>query len=336
MKVWLRFWFVVAALSAASAVEARADDFYRGKTLTIVVGFTPGGGFDVYARVLARFMGRHISGNPSVIVQNMPGAASITSILYLDSTAPKDGTVITTFNFGEIGNSKLDPKKTRVDFRNYAWIGSISNDETVCYVWHTLGVNTLAELQKHALIHTGLTSVGSSSDVNQRILKYIFGVKLQQVAGYPGSAEERLGIERGELDGDCGAWSSIPSKWISDNLIRPILRSSKTLAPGMPASIPYEEAVAPTDEDRKIIDLLTASGDVGRPFIASQSVPADRLQILRDAFDATMKDPEFIAELQRLKLPYAPKSAKDALAVVNSIYAAPEAIVKDARKIATE
>ena len=318
------------------AVAAHADDFYRGKTVTLVVGFTPGGGFDANARALARFLGRHIPGHPDVVVQNMPGAASVTSILYLDKTAPKDGSVIDTFNFGEIGNSVLDPKRTPLDFRNYAWIGSVSNDVTVCYVWHTLGVNTLAELQQHPLIHAGLTAIGSSSDVNQRILKYIFGVKLKQVAGYPGSAEERLGIERGELDGDCGAWSSLPPKWIEEKLIRPIYRSSPTLAPGMPSTIPFVGDLAPNPDARKVIRLLTAPGEVGRPFIASRSVPADRLRILREAFDATMKDPDFIAQLKQLNLPFAPKNAAESLATVNSIYDAPNATIEEARKIATE
>src|SRR6266436_4493942 len=178
---------------------ARAQDFYKGKTLTIVVGFTPGGGFDLNARLLARHMGRHIPGNPDVIVQNMPGAASLKSVLYLDTTAPRDGTVIATFNFGQIGDSRMMPEKVKVDFRKFAWIGSISQDLTVCYTWHALGTRTLTELRKHAPIHMGTTGVGTSSDINQKILKEIFKAPILQVAGYPGSAEERLAIERREL-----------------------------------------------------------------------------------------------------------------------------------------
>jgi tripartite-type tricarboxylate transporter receptor subunit TctC len=332
-RFFLAFSFLAALLAPHYAF---ADDFYHGKTITIVVGFSPGGGFDVNARVLARYLPRHIPGNPAVVVQNMPGAASITSVLYLDATAPKDGTVIDTFNFGEIGESVLEPKRAPVDFRNYAWLGSVSDDMTVCYVWHSLGVDTLAQLQRHGLIHTGLTSIGSSSDINQRILKYIFGIKLQQVAGYPGSAEERLGIERGEIDGDCGAWSSIPPQWISDNLIRPILRSSPTVAPGALSNVPFAEGVAPNENDREIIHLLVASGEVGRPFIVSKSVPADRIRILRAAFDATMKDPDFLRDLNRLGLPYSPKNATEALATVRSVYDSPKTVVDKARKIATE
>jgi hypothetical protein len=326
----------IAAMTIASSVGARADDFYHGKTLTIVVGFTPGGGFDVNARVLSKYIGRHIPGNPTVVVQNMSGAASLTSVLYLDTTAPKDGTVIDTFNFGQIGSSKLDPQKVGIDFRNYAWLGSIAVDTTVCYAWHKLGIATLDDMRRHGPVHMGLTAIGASSDVNQRILKYIFKVDVRQVAGYPGSAEERLGIERGELDGDCGAWASLPQKWIVDKQINPVLRTSTSVEAGMPPNIPFVEDAAPNEDDRKVIHLLIASGDVGRPFIASKAVPADRLAILRKAFDDTMKDKDFMADLARLKLPYQPKDAAASLAVLNGIYAAPDDVVQKAKKIATE
>ena len=164
----------------------------------------------------------------------MPGAASLKSVLYLDTTAPRDGTVISTFNFGQIGDSRMMPEKVKVDFRKFSWIGSISHDTTICYTWHALGLKTLAELQRHGTIHMGLTGVGTSSDINQKILKEIFKVPVAQVAGYPGSAEERLAIERRELDGDCGAWASIPQEWVDGAKINPILRSAAIAPPDLP------------------------------------------------------------------------------------------------------
>ncbi|HEY7301434.1 MAG TPA: hypothetical protein VH684_26380 [Xanthobacteraceae bacterium] len=326
--------FVLCALAGIAA--AAAQDFYKGKTLTIVVGFTTGGGFDVNARVLARHIGRHIPGNPTVIVQNMPGAAGIKSVQYLNAAAPKDGTVIDTFNFGSIGDSRLDPARIRVDFRKFNWIGSISQDLTVCYVWHAFGPKTLAELKARPVVHMGRTAVGSSSDVNQHILKNIFGVHIQQVSGYPGSAEERLAMERGEIDGICGAWSSVPTEWIEGHKIVPITRSAPVVPPDLSAEVPYVVDIAPNDHDRKIINLLVESGQVGRPFIASLGVPADRIRILRDAFNATMADPEFIAEAQKLRLPVSPKTGQEALKVVEDIYATPADIVEAAKKIVAE
>lgn len=326
----------LATVPMTWASHASADDFYHGKTLTIIVGFSPGGGFDANARLLARYIGKHIPGHPKVVVQNMPGAASLTSVRYLDATAPKDGSVIDTFNFGQITQSKLEPKKIRVDFRKYNWIGSITTDISACYAWGKLGVRTLAQMKAHGVMHMGTTSVGASSDISQRILKHIFGVNVQQVTGYPGSAEERLAIERGELDGDCGAWSSLPPKWIDDKLIDPVLRFSPILGEGMPKSAPFAENIAPTARARKIINLLTASGGVGRPFIASAAVPANRIKILRAAFDATMRDPKFLADAKRERLPVYPKNAKEAIATVDGIYDAPGDIVRAAHKIATQ
>ena len=328
---------VVLALAALSlASPAAAQDFYRGKTVTILVGFSPGGGFDINARVLARHIGRHIPGNPTVVVQNMPGAGSLTAVHYLDLSAAKDGTVLDIFNFGNIGDSRLNPDKIKVDFRKFNWIGSISQDLTVCYVWHAFGVKTIADLKAKPRVHMGLTGMGSSSDTNQRILKNIFGVRIQQVAGYPGSAEQRIAIERGELDGDCGAWSSIPQEWIEGRKIVPVIRSSPSLAPDMPPDVPYSVDIAPSERDRQVLRMLLAPTQVGRPFIASQAVPPERVRILRDAFNATMQDPQFIAEAQKLRLPISPKTGEEALKVVEEIYATPEDVVAAARKVTAE
>ena len=327
---------LVTLAGIAIAAPAAAQDFYRGKTITIMVGFSPGGGFDINARVLARHLGRHIPGNPVVVVQNMQGAGSITAVHYLDLTAPKDGTVLDIFNFGNIGESRLNPDKVKVDFRRFNWIGSISQDLSVCYVWHGFGVKTLAELKAKPKVHMGLTGMGTSSDTNQRILKNVFGVKVQQVAGYPGSAEQRIAIERGELDGDCGAWSSIPVEWVEGNKIVPVIRSAPVTAPDMPPDVPYSVDIAPSERDAQVLRMLLASVQVGRPFIASQAVPAERVRILRDGFNATMRDSQFIAEAQKLRLPISPKTGEEALTVVEGIYAMPEDIVVAARKVVAE
>ena len=327
---------VLACVVPGSVRPAQAQDFYKGKTLTIVVGFSAGGGFDLNARLLARHIGRHIAGNPDVIVQNMPGAASLKSVLYLDTTAPRDGTVTATFNFGQIGDSRMAPEKVKVDFRKFSWIGSISQDLTICYTWHALRIKTLGDLQRHGTVHMGLTGIGTSSDINQRILREIFKVGVQQVAGYPGSSEERLAIERGELDGDCGAWSSIPEEWVAGAKINPVFRSAPIEAPDLPPGVPYAADIAPSEHERDIIRLLNASGQLGRPFMASAGVPMERVELLRRAFDATMRDPDFIADARKLRMPVSPKSGADALRTVEGIYATPEEIVQAARKVAGE
>jgi tripartite-type tricarboxylate transporter receptor subunit TctC len=329
-------WALLLVACTSMLAPARAQDFYRGKTLTIVVGFTPGGGFDINARLLARHMGRHIPGNPAIVVQNMPGAAGLNGVQYLDTAAPRDGTVIDIFNFGNIGDSKLMPDKIRTDFRKFNWIGSISQDLTVCYVWHAFGPKNLAELKARSVVHVGRTAIGSSSDLNQRILKNIFGVRIQQISGYPGSAEERMAVERGETDGNCGAWSSIPAEWIEARKIVPIIRSAPVVPPDLSSDVPYSVDIAPSERDRQVIKLLVASGQVGRPFIASAAVPADRIRVLRDAFNATVVDPQFVAEAQKLRQPLSPKSGEEAVRVIEDIYAAPDDVVEAARAIVAQ
>jgi tripartite-type tricarboxylate transporter receptor subunit TctC len=228
------------------------------------------------------------------------------------------------------------PEKVKVDFRKFSWIGSISHDTTICYTWHALGLKTLAELQRHGTVHMGLTGVGTSSDLNQKILKEIFKVQVAQVGGYPGSAEERLAIERRELDGDCGAWSSIPQEWVEGAKINPILRSAPIESPDLPPNVPYAADIAPSAREADIIRLLTASGQLGRPFLASSLVPAERIALIRAAFDETVKDPEFIADAAKIRMPVTPKSGAQALRTVQEIYSTPDDIVQAARKIAGE
>jgi tripartite-type tricarboxylate transporter receptor subunit TctC len=325
---------LLAALALAS--PAAAQDFYQGKTLTVVVGFTPGGGFDVNARLLARYIGRHIPGAPDVVVVNLPGAGSVTAVVRLDASMPTDGTVIDTFNFGLLNDSLLQPDKTKLDFRNYAWIGSISEDITVCYVWRANGPKTIAEMKQRGHYFFGLAGVGTSDDLNTKILRRIFGVDISQVAGYPGSADIRVAIERGELDGDCGAWSSIPDDWTKQAKFSPVSRSAASVPEGMSPDVPYVIDAAPDDAARKIVRFLLTDGAVGRPFIASRAVPPERIAILRQAFAATMKDKDFLAEAKSLRLPVSPKTGEEAAKTVDGIYATAPETIDAARKIVAE
>jgi len=266
----------------------------------------------------------------------MPGAASLTSVRYLDATAPKDGTVIDTYNFGLIGNSKMDPDRIPVDFRKFNWIGSISVDLSACFVWHTIPGRTIEEIKKHGQLNFGLTEAGTSNDVNTRIVKNIFGVNVRQIAGYPGSAEQKLAIERGELDGGCGNWSSMPPDWIADKKFTAFIKSSDTTPPDMDPSVPWGAAIAPTPHARDLIKFILGAGEVGRPYMMSLAVPADRVKVIRDAFDKSVKDPAFVAEADKLRLPVSPKNGAESLKVVEDLYAVPDDLVAEAKKIVTQ
>ncbi len=321
-------------LSSALATAALAQDqgFCRGKTINIVVGFSAGGGYDAYARLLAGYYGKHIAGNPQVVVQNMPGAASRRSIQYLGTNAPNDGTALVIFNFGQITSSLvMPPENMELDFRRYAWIGSMNQDASVCYVWKERypGVNNALELAKTGKqVIYGVTGVGSASWFNQAMMKGVFEVNLKQVAGYPGSKDKQLAVERGELDGDCGEWSSVPESWNTSGRIVHMMRSSRIAPVSMPADIPWAVELAPTQEKKQMVRLLTAASDIGRPFITRRDVPADRLTTLRTAFNNALKDPALIAEADKTGRPVSPMTAQEVMEALDELYAIPKEIVE--------
>lgn len=324
------------SVAAAGCNTAQAEEFYAGKTITLLVGYAAGGGYDINARMLSRHLGDHIPGHPAVLVVNMPGAGTLRALEYLQRTAPKDGTVIGLFDFTQITNSLLTPQKVPVDFRKFKWIGSIAKDLAVCYVWHTRNAKTLADVQKLSVVHMGRTNPGSSSDLEQKIFSKIFKVKVQSVAGYAGSSEAVLAVERGELDGGCLTWSSLPPNWMAQNKIAPILKLSSATAPDLPASVPNALDVAPDKKSQQIIRVLTASGEVGKPFVVPLSVPDDRVAILRDGFAATVKDPAFLADAERLHQPVSPTLGSNAAKILDDIYATPPDVVDAARAVASD
>ena len=214
-----RRWMIRTALALAICPAPRhalaaEDEFYKGKTVTLVVGYSAGGGYDQYARALARHLGSHIPGNPSVLVQNMPGAASLTAVRYLDANAPKDGTVITTFDPGLITESFASPEIFKVRFSDYQWVGTMLRDIRICYAWGATGIKTWDDMMKRKEFLIGTTAKGSNAYVNGAILRKIFNAPVRQIAGYPGSNEQRLALERGELEGNCGSWSAMPQDWV--------------------------------------------------------------------------------------------------------------------------
>ncbi len=333
MKVMALAAALALAIPATATGLAQPDDFYKGKAFTIVVGFSPGGGYDAYARVLARHLGEHIPGNPNVIVENMPGAGSLTSVRYLNLTAPADGTVMTTFNPGLVTQSVLEPDKVHLDFRKYAWIGVVTPDFRVCYGFGPKGVRSWADLMQRKHFILGSTAKGAGNYINGATLRDVFHAPVKQILGFPGSAEQRLAIERGELDGDCGSFSSIPPEWIKDGKAHVFVRFMQKRPADIPESAAYIGTFATTDEQRQVLKVLDAADEIGRPFIMSNRVPSDRVAMIRQAFDQTMKDKAFLAEMANQQLPVDPVSGEEAQAIVAKLMNVPTVVADEARKI---
>jgi tripartite-type tricarboxylate transporter receptor subunit TctC len=324
---------VLFLLHAAPAAAQDVASFYKGKNVRIVVGFSSGGGYDHYARVLSRHLGRHIPGNPNVIVQNMPGAASLNAVKYTSAAAPADGTFINAFNPGLITQSLTVPQKVGINFLDFGWVGNISEDFRICHTWNGTGIKTWEQLLARPVVTMGNTGIGTSAYIDNRILSDLFGVKLKQVMGYPGSAEKRIAIERGELDGDCGSWTSLPEEWLRDKKITIHIRYSRTLVPGMPAEAINAREHLTDPKKRQTFDLLTASALIGRPYIVPKAIPADRFMALRKAFDATMKDPEFLADAAKQRLTVTAMTGTEVEDFIKELYKTPPDVVTAARTI---
>jgi hypothetical protein len=323
----MRAVLLAAALAGTAGAAAAQDNSIR-----LIVGFSPGGGFDLYARLLARHFGKQLPGTPNVIVQNMPGSSSLKAVQYLDQGAPRDGNYIAAFNPGLMTNSLLEPDKVTYNFSNLGWIGSITQDYRVCYSWNKDGSpRSWDDLLKRGRFNMGTTSIGSSAYQNAAVLKNIFNVKVHHVLGYPGSAEERIAIERGELDGGCGAWASNPPDWIVNKRITPIVTFTKPSNADPSVKAPFILDLAKTPDDRAVLEILTAADLLGRPYVVSKAVPAQRLDVLRKAFDATMLDKNFLIEAEQRQLPIAAVSGVEAQQVVDRLYQASPQLVAKAR-----
>ena len=319
---------IAVALALTAPVHAQsAEEFYRSRTIMILVGFTAGGGYDLYARLLARHFGRHMPGNPSVIVQNMPGAGSLKATQYVYGVAPKDGTVLATVSRGMVTEPLLNDAK--FDATKLTWIGSITSETSVCATWHTSPVKTWPDMLAREF-SLGGSAVGADPDTFALILRNVFGAKVKLVTGYPGGNDINLAMERGEVDGRCGwSWTSLKSQkaWLKQiNVLVQFALEKNADLPNVPLALDR----AANDEQRQVLRLLIAGQFVGRPFFTSPGIPDDRRAALRRAFDATMKDPRFLEEAAKVDLEISPLTAEVIDAFLAELYRTPPDVVKKA------
>ena len=321
---------LAAVATFATAVSASAQDFFAGKTINLTVGISAGGGYDQYARLLARHYSKHIPGNPTVIVRNMPGAGSLNAVLYTADIAPPDGLTVTAFNSGLVNETINDGEKAKIKFDQFAWIGSIARDLRVCFAMKESGITSLDDLKARKSVFGG-SGVGSSATNNVAMLRNLFGLDLKIISAYRGNTEMFLAAERGEISGSCVSWSSVPDHWIKQGKINLLARLSRGTAPDLPDSVKFLGDMTPSAEAREIIDFLMASGEVGRPLIVSRKVPQERIKILQQAFDATMRDPDFLTEAAKQNLPVSAVDGAEAQSIIGKMLSASPALVEKAR-----
>ena len=321
-----------AALLAAAPALRAADDFYAGKTIQMLIGFSAGGGYDIYARTVARYLGRHIPGHPQILPENMPGAGSLKVVNYLYNVAPKDGTAIGHFAPGIMAEPLLGHTAgAQFDATKFGWIGSVSQEVSVCAFMASAGIATVADMKSKPSV-IGASGGGAESDVFPTVLRNMFHMPFRIVTGYPGGTEITLAMQRHEVDGRCGwSWTSLLSRNKAMLTGREIdltlqIALAKDEDPYM-AQVPLIMDLATEPAQRAALKLIVSRQSIARPFATPPGLPPQRLAMLRDAFDATMVDPDFLAEARTADLDVRPVTGGAVEALVREIYASsPEAI----------
>jgi tripartite-type tricarboxylate transporter receptor subunit TctC len=328
----------VTLLFAASVAAAdNVEGFYKGLNMPLIIGYSAGGGYDVYARLLARYFGKHVPGNPNIVPQQMEGAGSLRSANYIFTAAPKNGSVIGTFSRSMGISPLLD--KANFDSRKFTWLGSITDDNTVCLTWNTSPIKTWADFISKPSKFGG-EGPGADPDIWAQTYKNVLGAKDQLVSGYPGTNDIVLAMQRGEVDGLCGiSWSTIIAAhpdWMPNHLVNILVQAPISKADEIP-NVPYAIDLATTPEQHQILKVLMASQGMARPFVAPPDIPEDRKAALIAAFDATMTDPEFLAEAKKHVLDVRPVSGAAIDKILAEVYTTPkDVLAKTVKAIANE
>lgn len=320
--------------SAIGSAAAQSDALYSGKQIKMVIGSGVGGGYDVYARFLSRHLARHIPGNPTIINQNVPTASGLQATNWAYTVAPKDGTVILATYNALLDDPLYGSQAARFDPLKFEAVGSIAKQQTVCATWHTSAIKTIEQVR---LKEVTVSATGASGDraTMPRILNALLGTKFKVINGY-GTTESMLAVERGEVDGMCGvSWSTLKvSKpdWVRKKLLNVMIQAGAKPQAGLP-NVPLVIDRAANADDRKVIELLFFPQEMGRPFVMPPGTPKEMVTTIRRAFDATMKDPAFLAEAEKSMFDVDPLSGEDMEQILKRAYATPEPIIKRAAQL---
>ena len=322
----------VLIVMMAPALGQAQGEFYKGKVVELYTGYSVGGGYDVYARLLARHMGRHLPGNPVIVPKNMEGAGSLRLANWLYKAAPRDGSVFGTIGRGIAFDPLLGTEGTQFKAAEFGWIGSANDEVSVCAAWGKTGIKRFEDFYARP-IFVGGTGAGADTDLFPKAMNSILGTKMRLVTGYPGGNDITLAMQRGEVEARCGwSWSSIKSnhpQWVKDGTIKLLVQLSLEKHADLP-DVPLIMDLVKTPEQRGVLRLIFARQVMGRPFLAPPGVPAERLALLRRAFLDTMKDPAFLAEADKIKLEITPVAGEAVQKLVAEIYRTPPEIVRQA------
>jgi tripartite-type tricarboxylate transporter receptor subunit TctC len=332
--IFKSFLTAAAVLIAPLAHAQPAEPFFARKTVTVYVGYTSGGSYDLYARLIARHLGKHVPGNPSVVAQNMPGAGSMKAANYIYQVAPKDGTALGVIVESAALEQVLGNSAVQYDASQFTYIGRVATSNNVFMQWHTSKVQSIADSQRIESTLAG-TGPGSIAETIPRLFNAIAGTKFRLVSGYPASTEGMLAMERGEVDGAGSSWAAVfvtKQPWLKEKKIKIILQTQPERHPDLPDA-PSITEYGNTPEDRQVTALYASGSGVGRSLLGPPGIPADRLKVLRNAFNAMVKDPEFVADIKKLNVELDPLPGERVQDLITRTLAAP-ASVRERAKVA--
>jgi tripartite-type tricarboxylate transporter receptor subunit TctC len=328
---------LIAMASLCGRRPVGAQSFYEGRTVRIIVGLAPGGGFDTYARVMARHMGRHIPGNPTFVVENMTGAGSLISANHIYKVAKPDGLTLGKFNGSLMLGQVLGQAGIEFDARKFEFVGAAVKEDVVCSLTKASGVTSVEKwMAAKTPVKLGGVAPGASPDNSGRVLKAALGLPIQVVSGYRGTAEIRLAADGGELAGACWSWESMRATWragLDAGDVVAVLQATGRPFPDLP-NVPLAINLAKSDEARRLIQIgIQNSGAFARPFVLPPGTPKDRVQLLRRAFQETLKDPAFLAETEKAKLTLDPVTGEELERMVGELFTLDTALLAKLKDI---
>ncbi|MEA2987299.1 MAG: hypothetical protein QOG83_10 [Alphaproteobacteria bacterium] len=324
---------LIGVLAAGAANAQTVEEFYKGRQVNIIVGFAPGGAYDPYARTLARHFPKHLPGAPNIVIKNMQGAGSAIAANHVYNISPKDGSELGVI----AGSAAIEPvfgnKSTQFNGQKFTWLGSANNEIAGCFAWHTAPFHTVADLFEKEMI---LGASGASNLEFPTAMNAVLGTKMKLVRGYNGPVTILLAIERGEVQGMCGMINTVLGTqrpdWIRDGKIRILVQIGLERTARM-VDAPFVMDLAKSEDDKRVLRLIFGWTLMGRPFMAPPGIPEDRKAALIKAFDATMRDPEFVADAARQRLEISPVSGAEIDRFLDGVYSTPKPLVERAAKI---
>ena len=330
-----RVLIIALSMAGCASPSFAQDDFYRGKTVQLLIGFQAGSGYDTYGRTLARHLGKHLPGVPSIVVQNMTGAGSLVAANHLYNLAPKDGTAIGVFSRSKILDPLFGTPEAKFDAPKFVWIGSMGPEATLCIAWAKSPFKTWADVQQREFL-AAATSASGDTGVHPLLFNTVLGTKMKLITGYRGGPEMSQAIEAGEAHGRCGwSWTSIKSTkpdWIENRSFNILVQAGLKKARELP-DVPLALEFATTDRQRQVLTLVFAPQEIAWPFAAPPGLLEARQATLRKAFDSTLSDPELWAEAMKLGLGINPMPGAEVQRIVEQLYQTPADMVAEVRAI---